>query len=993
LQKTGKKEVVMSELDSFSYRGGSYKKGIQLLIDNLTEKEWKFDAISPASRELVAHKIKEPHQNYLRELSEATAFEARENHLSALLAAYSQILSQYTTLSNCFQSLCMAERYAVWKEGRQAFTSKFNLDTPQKNTQPLNIAQHEAPFTDDKLLLEEFSDLANRAWFRLLPSWQQVFIEKNKDSLVKQSIPSSLRCVPGLANLSEHRCAINGVEFLSYFRHATQLPVDLLKKKGAEAEAFRLGCLNVASQVRLSLDRQFKRAQPENSYEAVILSQSILSPGLAADAKSTFFTDPSDNDTQMYEVKEQVIELFQQAIANPNKAMTSKDASKVKAFFTHDEATKTLYYRDFLTKFDLQVPPDSAFECSEKDFKYLDADLECPKYPDGVFIYKSYQPIKITLLSTNHPFNILRRLGIHSTQTKRNALNTTELLAAVARYLEPQLSRIEKNCNQSIKSEFHVAKKNVLDDFAVFREDTKISTKAKGIFIERLQTLQNIIEIQDVMHLISRNSGFNKSDENIIRLLDAVQALLSILAGQGVLESDGRHHQQLISAAEATILHCIGGTLWVACKSGKDRTGGASAAYDAAAAFYKRRGRQPRYDDNESDRALYLSLLAKCYESGHQQNFAAESAPGAKGLLGASLFLPGDMRLDAQKVKQETQLARLNKPKRVKEKPLDTFNKQLLEAELQKLKDEIINHRLGDSTTWKDWPRNVNNYFIDGICVNHLLENKKFENKEALSRFIGNKLLHSIEDQELKKYYQALILYSFHQGGFPHVNAMVNNKLIKQFHEQTTCLLAGQDVKVNFSYSGNAIHIKETNTYSQIKNSGSGEILFENDGYCCQTHSSISVALRKAKGKGYQLATAINNVNVDLAYGGEQLKPLFFKNPSLFERIINFFVSLNQAIKQYFHRLDENWLSKVNNPKAEGSNVQASNGVISAPPQLLLTVERVSSLSSTTSTEMDTPSSRSSPFFPKFSACDFNASKKENQLGRREIAPPSASSI
>ena len=64
------------------------------------------------------------------------------------------------------------------------------------------------------------------------------------------------------------------------------------------------------------------------------------------------------------------------------------------------------------------------------------------------------------------------------------------------------------------------------------------------------------------------------------RLLGAVRALLSILGIRW-----GRHHQQLISSAEATILHCIGGTLWVACKSGKDRTGGASAAYDAAAAF------------------------------------------------------------------------------------------------------------------------------------------------------------------------------------------------------------------------------------------------------------------------------------------------------------------------------------------------------------------------------------------------------------------------
>jgi hypothetical protein len=649
----------MIETDSFCYRGASYKEGMLLLL-SLLNKEWRL-ASDARQQQLVdelkkqlCYQVKEFYQIYLIDLGIIPTFDAKEKRLRVLLTSYSQMLCQHTSLSNCFQSLCMAERYAVWKKGRKPFTSEFILEAQSGSS--LRITQTESPYTDGELFPEEFNTSSKSLWFKLLPSWQQNFISSNKNELVNQAIPSSLRCVPGLANLSLHECWLNGVEYLSYFRHATQSPVDLLKKEGTEAqnEQFRLSCLNVASQIRLSLEQQFKRNHGQDLHKVVILSQSLLSPGWAADAKSTFFTDASDNDTQIDEVKEQVVELFQRAIANPYAKMPLTDASKVKAVFPcQDEATETIYYHDFLAKFDLKAQRDRKFR------------------------YKTHPPVKIILLSTNHPFNILRRLGVYPPQSKRNAVNTARLLGAVESYLKPQLSRIEESYTQSNNSYFREAKDNVLANFAFFKKNTNVSAKAKKIFIKNLQNLQGIIDFQYLMRLLSRNRNFNKSDENIIRLLDAVQALLSIPATQGVLETDKRHHQQLIGSAEATILHCIGGTLWVACKSGKDRTGAASAAYDAAAAFYVQRGRHPRHDDKKADRALYLSLLSNCYQSDHQQNFAAQNAPGATGLLGASLFLPGDMRLNPEKVRQETRLARLNKPKiNARQRPPDIF-KQL----------------------------------------------------------------------------------------------------------------------------------------------------------------------------------------------------------------------------------------------------------------------------------------------------------------------------
>ncbi len=993
----------MSEVDSFSCRGESYKEGMLLLLGSLTEEEWKLASIFSARLLSIKLRIENLYKDYLDEIKKATTFEAKKNHLSALLKAYSHILLTHTRLNDCFQSLCIAERCAVWQKGRKAFSNVTTIAKTRENGQALEIVQTETPYTDSELLSEEFSAMSEAVWFKLLAPWQQKFILSHENELVSRSIPSSLRCVPGLANLSEHQCKVNGHTLLSYFRHATQSPVELLKDKstGVENEQFRLVCLNVASQIRLSLDQQLERAGGKILHEAVILSQSILSPGLAADTKSYFFTDPSDNDTQIYEAKEQVVELFQKAIAYPNAKMSSEDSSNVKALlFRQHKPTKALYYRDFLAKFALLAQPDGTFE------------------------YKAHLINKITLLSTNHPFNILRRLGVYSPQTKRNAVNTAQLLAAVARYLQNQFSLIEEDraTKALFSTELFDDKNKLLVELAPYERGARILTKkAKEMLIKSLKQLQNSIELRKLMRLFDRNRHnekslenrvrlFNESAENMFRLLDAVQVLVSTPATQGVLTSDRRHYQQLISAAEATILHCIGGTLWVACKSGKDRTGGASVAYDAAAAFYAQRGRHPRYEDTKADRALYLSLLTACYESEHQKIFAAQSAPGAKGLLGAGLFLPDDMRLEAKKVQQETQLARLNKPKlTISKKSLDIFNKQLLEDTLQVLKDKIINNKLGDSATLEDWPRNVNSYFINGISISELQgsegfkRNEKEENKKILLNLIGKHLLFSIEDQELKQYYQALILYSFHQGGFPHVFGYLNSDINEQFKEEKECSFSregkedsNQAVKVNFSCSENMIHIEEINTYNKMMDKCSNIILAGHGGYYYQTHSSISVALRKAKDKGYELTTVINRVSVDLAYEGKQLRPFFFKNSSLFQRILDFFTLLSQAIKQYFYRdfhrtdknLDENWLNKINRSKMEEkiekSNFQPPNGLVSELSKSLPIIGKEGlSESSNISSSVDSSVNKAS-FFSKLPLCSSEKLKKGTEKKQLE---------
>lgn len=81
--------------------------------------------------------------------------------------------------------------------------------------------------------------------------------------------------------------------------------------------------------------------------EAVILTQSLLSPGIAADLKSKI-SGPSDNDTEIYKLKEEVVELFQHALSHPNESIDKKYAHLKEKFFKETATNQTIYYKDFL---------------------------------------------------------------------------------------------------------------------------------------------------------------------------------------------------------------------------------------------------------------------------------------------------------------------------------------------------------------------------------------------------------------------------------------------------------------------------------------------------------------------------------------------------------------------------------------------------------------------------------------------------------------------
>ncbi len=889
--------------DSFTLRGESYKIGMLLLIKHLNDQDWKLGNKFSVRLDLISNKIETLYKKFKKDLEDenTTSFKIANVHFNKLIVSYISILDDYTTLKDPFQSLCDAERYSVLLKGRRSFETPVTFSTSEDDNNPktLNISLSEKPINDKKLLFSEYS--ADTCWFNSLTAWQKSIIDEitkklrdeNQEESPVFSIPSSLRNIPGLANASFHECKIDDRSAVSYFRHATQLPIDLLGKKRTEDEQFRLTCLNLASQIRQSIEKTKTQDESKFPDEVVILTQSLVSPGKAANLKAKFISVPSDNDTQIYELKEKAVHFFQNALANPDVLIQNE---KIKSlFFTSEEREQKegqLYYKDFLEKWGLIAQDNKTFK------------------------YENQKPIRITLLSTNHPLNVLRHLEAYTFQNESNECNTALLLGAVARHLKSLMRPVSPKINGEENWPQLEECINQTKDINSF--NSKLNALIK--ILKSCEKEKKVINHREpIVNIIKNLLGEDIKvflDENTLQLLHALHSLLSIPNGQGVLTSDERHKPQLRSIAEVMIINCLKGVAWIACKSGKDRTGAASIAIDAAAIYYQQNEKFPHYYDDEIHRKNYLNSANELYNSGHHQKMASENAPGAKGLLRPDSFFPKDLKLDG--VQLQTRLAGLNKPKVAKKLQKGFFNHRVLNEDLKDVKDRAINLKLEENPTLIDWQRNWENYFINGESVKELRENKGFKDEEDLSTFIETHLLAQIENQELKKYYKALILYSFHQGGFPHTFAKVSMELINNHYVRQGAIIEQPDMQINFSWpeEGNGIQIEEINTYEGKKDyTGKNEkvIQLEKGDYYCQTQSCILLNLSEAKDNACKLTVNIRSASVDCA---DELKPIFFnKSSNLLEALIYYIHILLETIKCFFDAdplLNESWLSKTN---------------------------------------------------------------------------------
>ncbi|EDP46025.1 hypothetical protein [Rickettsiella grylli] len=882
-----------------------------LLVNYLTEQEWKQATIFSARLDLIGKQVEVLYKNYANALkNETVSFKIAKKNLESLLGEFTRILMTHTQLENPYQALLEAERYAVWLKGRQCYETQFFLPV-KKEDDTLNdgITFSERPVYDQELLGLDYLNHDN-FWFQSLKAWQQNFINDNRAVLSTCSIPAALRHIPGLANASFHHCQMNNKNVLTYFRHATQVPIDLLKEKKAKNEQFRITCLNIASQIRQSIEKRESQKTYNSLGEIIILTQSFLSPGKAAHLKARLMSDASDNDTNIYTLKEKAIRLFQNALANPDELIQADNSTFL--FFTPEEREKKkqLYYKDFLNKWGLMTKENKTVQ------------------------YKHYRPLKITLLSTNHPLNVLRHLEAYSLQNTHNELNTALLLGVIARYLTySQLTHhYFRNNNQWDNKRLP----QLLASWAHLELDTQLSE-----LIERLTLCENGAKIANhnlfIIRCIKNLLTVDRKvflDKNIVLLLDALQTLLSIPNGQGVLSLDERHKPQLRSIAEIVLVNCLNGIVWLACKSGKDRTGGAAAAADAAAIYYQQKKKFPHYQDNKQDREDYLTLLKEVLNSGHQQHIAFENAPGAQGLMRSIYFLPFDLKLDKNKVLRETQLASLNKLKAKKMSDKPFFYHKILKEGLRDIKDKTQKLTIDPHSTVGDWNQNWTHYFINGKSVATLRKHQPFENENDLSRFIGIHLLQEIQEETLKKYYEILVLYAFHQEGFLQAFSTLSLQTMNKYHH--SLCLDHLDVHVNLSWldKSKSIQIEEIGYAKKKKNSnGESAQLLKNEALILQTYSCIGLKFDSVKNRGYQLDVKIQNASVDCF--NEPFKSIFLKELNFLEVFIGFIQSLLIAIKRHFDErfkkscsvLDEKWLIKANSiffQKPEGTDKWAS---------------------------------------------------------------------
>ncbi|WP_010598002.1 hypothetical protein [Rickettsiella massiliensis] len=222
----------------------SYRDGMLLLITNLPDKVWKTNNISVNLKD----EVNSIYEDYINKLK-GKAFGQQKQLFYTFLSEYIDLLEQHTTLNNPADTLITAQRYAVRENGTGPVKTPveaedlFSPDSEKNITYILQNAESTLPrntrkYTTMDKNLEDYE--------------REVIKNHNKQSDSRQHIlPSSLRHIPGLANSFLHCLTINkkaeqSIKLIEFFRHATQVPISLLKIKNSEIEKelFSITCEN-----------------------------------------------------------------------------------------------------------------------------------------------------------------------------------------------------------------------------------------------------------------------------------------------------------------------------------------------------------------------------------------------------------------------------------------------------------------------------------------------------------------------------------------------------------------------------------------------------------------------------------------------------------------------------------------------------------------------------------------------------------------------------
>jgi len=988
-------------LKNFTACFDSYLAGILLLIRHLPKNDWKLlqciQGIQGIQTEQTLVKIRAQHVHAeccrrLKSLHKKRmlTFEKANQCMEDLLGGFQYILVQKTCLVEPFLDIIHAQRFAVWDSGRQDLMIPVSLQhesTAKKNTglssslnEKISLNQCETPIVDEELLRQEYAKIGHTdkepIWFKMLPKWQQNFISNNQNKLPNLSSPATLRNIFGLHNMSLHSLrSLDGeekthVRFRCIRSTAAAWRIEkggLDRKQGGAAacefelqqlqdEQFRLTCLNILSQIRLTIEQlkleQLKLEQLElarlvaeklslteateateaikaaRPKEAIVLIQSLLSPGSLSTWRTQLFPktregDTQDSDTEMYETKERVITFLQRVLQYPTESIENPEIKRI--FFRENEGTSSA-----LSYADLLKPYGFIYSAQQNGWSYKESFVGT-----------------ITLISTNHALNALRRLGPYAGQVTNNDRNTILLLNSVIRHLTQDLKRIELQGNTLQKKWYENIYKWPSRDYFIMQiqeqKDVQILfnnflNKLKAYIQERSiankdREKDRKCVIESLECLLTHPAARDICGKKVFHLLDALQSYLSTNY-QSFLDS--RHAESFASASEVILVNALGGLACVSCKSGKDRTALALSAVDAAFAYQQMQhdGRLPRYTDEEGDRQRHVSCWKSFLESGHHQKVAALNSPGAEGLVKPPI--PDDMLRDSNKVSVENQFAHLHRPPKCNVKRDKSFNDSVYRSRLQEhlssLALDVVNkvkHNGQTTTDWGqvclDWSRIQESCRINDSNVCELVrdvENRdRFQDqdidqdqdieqlkKDQLERFLKQHIL-SIICQDgassiKEKCWKYLCIRQLHHGNLLYPSGFLESTLLGPYYDSISeaggalpsKALCSLDHQVHFLPSPGQLRIREVNHYTYVWKDDQKRKRIRPGEYHCLTDTVIAVTIHTDNGGQHRLKIKLEHADVHCP--DEQVRPFFEQ-----KRNISILEQFGQIIKQLWYSL------------------------------------------------------------------------------------------
>ncbi|GAB4393341.1 MAG: hypothetical protein Tsb005_11190 [Gammaproteobacteria bacterium] len=537
-----------------------------------------------------------------------TTVKEQQNLLSGYLTELSDLIREQTNLSQnkAFKQLLLAERLHTIEKSRETLVTIHQQAIDNQQYQIIQIEEPINQFTDAQY--QEFAAIFSNnppEWFNLLPKLSQNFLKdklaeqnakppriiaKVEAEKVLQSLPSTIKNLPILANFSRHHLVVrdqngNVLRYHQEYRSASAGP-NGIKHDGERSRI-----------------TEYNLKQVMTAHETPMLAGNPGSP------PNTF--------AQHWE-------------------LTAPQANAIRP---------PILFATLLSPLKIDTIPAKAIKFWENN----NYELIKLKTAAANEIAQT-RGLNSTILTSNNTVNSNRRgradfaTITETSKVRGNGIIYLSNAAELAKALKDNLAakanpKHESTVQQlvALSQTLTDLRKNKLSDARTFNADALTELSASIDKFIKQSNLQS-----DLADNFTANGAAKAQD--FILLLAATKDYIQLANAENFSFNLGRNHQLFRSALERIIVETSGSYSHITCKSGKDRTGIAVMHADAMLIYQTVYGKLPSYFDNEHDRALFVDIFAELFLTRHQQFNAAQNARGAYGLKGVKGTLPKDIK-------------------------------------------------------------------------------------------------------------------------------------------------------------------------------------------------------------------------------------------------------------------------------------------------------------------------------------------------------------